>query len=170
MAYLADSHSSSRNNNSTRKTAERTCVGQSTTGLRRMQGRQMCSPDLAGGESMPTAEPSFVHEKRLDIAYARLGARGLFGLFLRSRFLRLRRSEPGRADLRGGPIDPFLTDGRAALRALDAIAARSGRPMRVTSLSADRMNALMVDLKTTSAWTIMSLHATVLCRGQRPLS
>jgi hypothetical protein len=47
----------------------------------------------------------------------------------------------------GGPIDPFLTDGQAVLRALDAIAARSGRPLRVTSLSADRMNGLMVDVQ-----------------------
>jgi hypothetical protein len=47
----------------------------------------------------------------------------------------------------GGPIDPFLTDGQAVLRALDAIAARSGRPMRVISLSADGMNGLMVDVQ-----------------------
>ncbi|MBV8198393.1 MAG: hypothetical protein JO263_09665 [Candidatus Eremiobacteraeota bacterium] len=46
----------------------------------------------------------------------------------------------------GGPIDPFLTDGRAVLQALDAIAARSGRPLRVTSISADRVNGLMVDV------------------------
>jgi hypothetical protein len=51
------------------------------------------------------------------------------------------------ANLGGGPIDPFLTDGQAVLRALDAIAARSGRPMRVTSLGADRMNGLMVDVQ-----------------------
>ncbi len=47
----------------------------------------------------------------------------------------------------GGPIDPFLSDGNAVLRAFDAIAARSGRPLRVTSLSADAMNGLMVDMQ-----------------------
>lgn len=51
-------------------------------------------------------------------------------------------SNPG-----GGAIDPFLTDGRAVLAALDAIAARSGRPMRVTSITADRTNGLMVDVQ-----------------------
>ncbi|MGA2759361.1 MAG: hypothetical protein ABSF08_03430 [Candidatus Cybelea sp.] len=50
-------------------------------------------------------------------------------------------------NLGGGPIDPFLTDGQAVLRALDAIAEHSGRPMRVTSLSADRMTGLMVDVQ-----------------------
>jgi hypothetical protein len=47
----------------------------------------------------------------------------------------------------GGALDPFLTDGSAVARALDAIAERSGRPMRVTSISADRMNGLMVDVQ-----------------------
>lgn len=47
----------------------------------------------------------------------------------------------------GGPIDPFLTEGQAVLQALDAIAAHSGRPMRVTSISADRINGLMVDVQ-----------------------
>jgi hypothetical protein len=50
-------------------------------------------------------------------------------------------------NLGGGPIDPFLTDGHAVLRAFDAIAAHSGRPMRVISLSADRVNGLMVDVQ-----------------------
>ncbi len=47
----------------------------------------------------------------------------------------------------GGPIDPFLTNGKAVLQALDAIAAHSGRPLRVTSISADRTNGLMVDVQ-----------------------
>jgi hypothetical protein len=47
----------------------------------------------------------------------------------------------------GGPIDPFLTDGRAVLQALDTIAQHSGRPMRVTSISADEANGLMVDVQ-----------------------
>jgi hypothetical protein len=51
------------------------------------------------------------------------------------------------SNLGGGPIDPFLTDGNAVLQALDAIAQHSGRPMRVTSLSADRINGLMVDVQ-----------------------
>jgi hypothetical protein len=51
-------------------------------------------------------------------------------------------SNPG-----GGAIDPFLTDGQAVLKALDAIAERSGRPIRVTSITADRINGLMVDVQ-----------------------
>ena len=47
----------------------------------------------------------------------------------------------------GGPIDPFLTDGQAVLHALDAIAERSGKPLRVTSLNADRMNGLSVEVQ-----------------------
>ena len=47
----------------------------------------------------------------------------------------------------GGLIDPFLTDGTNVRRALDAIAARSGRPMRVTSLNADNLNGLTVDVQ-----------------------
>jgi hypothetical protein len=51
------------------------------------------------------------------------------------------------SNLAGGPIDPFLADGHAVLRALDAIAARSGRPLRVTSMLADRTNGLTVDVQ-----------------------
>ncbi len=47
----------------------------------------------------------------------------------------------------GGSLDPFLADGKAVLRALDAIAFRSGTPLRVTSLDADRTNGLMVDVQ-----------------------
>lgn len=47
----------------------------------------------------------------------------------------------------GGTIDPFLTNGEAVLQALDAIAARAGGPLRVTSISADRMNGLMVNVQ-----------------------
>lgn len=47
----------------------------------------------------------------------------------------------------GGRIDPFLTDGLAVRRALDAVAERSGRPMRVTSLDADNLNGLTVDVQ-----------------------
>lgn len=47
----------------------------------------------------------------------------------------------------GGPIVPFLTNGDAVIQALDAIAARSGRPFRITSISADRMNGLMVNVQ-----------------------
>lgn len=47
----------------------------------------------------------------------------------------------------GGPIDPFLMDGTAVLRALDAIAAHSGRPLRITSIGADQMNGLTVDVQ-----------------------
>ena len=34
----------------------------------------------------------------------------------------------------GSAIDPFLSDGHAVLRALDAIAAKSGKPLRITSI------------------------------------
>ncbi len=47
----------------------------------------------------------------------------------------------------GGPIDPFLTDGRAVLAAFDAISERSGKPFRVTSVSADGVNGLSVDVQ-----------------------
>jgi len=47
----------------------------------------------------------------------------------------------------GGTINPFLTNGDAVLRALDGIAGRSGRPFRVTSISADRTNGLMVNVQ-----------------------
>ena len=47
----------------------------------------------------------------------------------------------------GGPIDPFLTNGSSVLKALDAIAERSGKPLRVTSINADRMNGLTVDVQ-----------------------
>lgn len=47
----------------------------------------------------------------------------------------------------GGPIDPFLTDGRAVLKALDAIEQRAGKPLRVTSMNADQTNGLSVDVQ-----------------------
>lgn len=47
----------------------------------------------------------------------------------------------------GGAIDPFLADGSNVRRALDAIAQRSGRPLRVTSLGADNLNGLTVDVQ-----------------------
>jgi hypothetical protein len=50
-------------------------------------------------------------------------------------------------NLGGGPIDPFLANGQAVLTALDAIAAKSGTPMRVTSMNADRTNGLTVDVQ-----------------------
>ncbi|MBV9263427.1 MAG: hypothetical protein JO324_03825 [Candidatus Eremiobacteraeota bacterium] len=50
------------------------------------------------------------------------------------------------ANVGGGPISPFLTGGHAVLLALDAIAQRSGRPLRVTSISADRVSGLTVEV------------------------
>jgi hypothetical protein len=47
----------------------------------------------------------------------------------------------------GGPIDPFLANGQAVLQALDAIGARAGTPLRVTSIGADQMNGLTVDVQ-----------------------
>lgn len=47
----------------------------------------------------------------------------------------------------GGAIDPFLTNGDAVLKAFEAIAAHSGRPLRVTSINADQMNGLTVDVQ-----------------------
>lgn len=47
----------------------------------------------------------------------------------------------------GGPIVPFLANGDAVVQALDAIAGRSGKPLRVTSISTDRTNGLMVNVQ-----------------------
>ena len=46
-----------------------------------------------------------------------------------------------------GAVDPFLSNGNAVLRALDAIAARSGRPLRVRRMSADQVNGLSVSVQ-----------------------
>ena len=66
------------------------------------------------------------------------GGRGVYG----SGDPNLAAANPG-----GGPIDPFLTNGQAVLLALDAIAARSGTPLRVTSINADQMNGLSVNVQ-----------------------
>lgn len=47
----------------------------------------------------------------------------------------------------GGAINPFLTDGQAVRKALDAIAARSGKPLRITTINADRTNGLLVNVQ-----------------------
>src|SRR6202042_3995660 len=47
----------------------------------------------------------------------------------------------------GGALDVFLSDGKAVLQALDAIAAKSGTPLRVTSMDADRINGLEVNVQ-----------------------
>jgi hypothetical protein len=47
----------------------------------------------------------------------------------------------------GGAIDPFLSNGQAVLQALDAIEAHSGKPLRITSITADQTNGLMVDVQ-----------------------
>ncbi len=47
----------------------------------------------------------------------------------------------------GGPSSPFLADGRAVLKAFDAIEARSGKPLRVTSITSDGVNGLMVNVQ-----------------------
>ena len=51
------------------------------------------------------------------------------------------------SNMGSGPIDPFLADGTAVLKALDAIAAKSGTPLRVTDLTADRNNGLTVNVQ-----------------------
>ncbi|MBV8489115.1 MAG: hypothetical protein JO199_01205, partial [Candidatus Eremiobacteraeota bacterium] len=38
----------------------------------------------------------------------------------------------------GSTVSPFLADGEAVLRALDAVEAKSGSPLRVTSMDSDR--------------------------------
>lgn len=69
-------------------------------------------------------------------------------LAVRRRFcLWNRRSEVGGRESGGGPINPFLTDGQAVLKALDAIAEKSGKPMRITSINADRTNGLLVNVQ-----------------------
>jgi len=50
-------------------------------------------------------------------------------------------------NLANGPPSPFLADGRAVLRALDAIEARSGRPLRVVSMNSDRATGLVVEVQ-----------------------
>jgi hypothetical protein len=48
----------------------------------------------------------------------------------------------------GSPsVGDFLTDGRTVKRALDAIAAKSGTPMRITTIGADRVTGLSVDVQ-----------------------
>ena len=47
----------------------------------------------------------------------------------------------------GSTIDPFLSDGHAVLHALDAIAEKSGKPLRITSIDADRINGLTVQVQ-----------------------
>ena len=47
----------------------------------------------------------------------------------------------------GGTIDPFLSNGDAVVHALDAIVKRSGTPLRVTSIGADQMNGLTVNVQ-----------------------
>jgi hypothetical protein len=47
----------------------------------------------------------------------------------------------------GGPINPFLADGQAVLKALDTIEAHSGKPLRVTSMQADTTNGMMVNVQ-----------------------
>lgn len=41
----------------------------------------------------------------------------------------------------------FLTDGHAVIRALDAVAEKSGTPMRITTISADGVSGLSVDVQ-----------------------
>ena len=47
----------------------------------------------------------------------------------------------------GGPIVPFLADGKSVMQALNAIAGRSGRPLRVITMNADRANGLTVHVQ-----------------------
>jgi len=47
----------------------------------------------------------------------------------------------------GGTANPFLADGQAVLHALDAIEAKSGKPLRVTSMEADTVNGMMVNVQ-----------------------
>jgi hypothetical protein len=46
----------------------------------------------------------------------------------------------------GGPANPFLANGNAILKALNAIAARSGRPLRIMNLEADTFNGLSAEV------------------------
>jgi hypothetical protein len=47
----------------------------------------------------------------------------------------------------GGPTDPFLADGNAVIKALADVSAKSGKPFRVTSLLADQVNGLTVEVQ-----------------------
>lgn len=46
-----------------------------------------------------------------------------------------------------GPLNPFLANGDAVVKALDAIAQKTGAPLRVTSMEADTMNGLTVNVQ-----------------------
>jgi hypothetical protein len=46
----------------------------------------------------------------------------------------------------GGPANPFLANGNAIVKALNAIAARSGRPLRLMNLEADTVNGLSAEV------------------------
>ena len=46
-----------------------------------------------------------------------------------------------------GPLNPFLANGNAVLKAFDAVEAKSGSPLRVTSMNADTMNGLTIDVQ-----------------------
>lgn len=46
----------------------------------------------------------------------------------------------------GGPANPFLTNGNAIVKALNAIAARSGRPLRIMNLEADTFSGLSAEV------------------------
>jgi hypothetical protein len=46
----------------------------------------------------------------------------------------------------GGPANPFLANGNAIAKALNAIAARSGRPLRIMNLEADTFNGLSAEV------------------------
>ena len=46
----------------------------------------------------------------------------------------------------GGPANPFLANGNAIVKALNAIAARSGRPLRIMNLQADTVNGLSAEV------------------------
>jgi hypothetical protein len=50
-----------------------------------------------------------------------------------------------------GSVSPFLTDGQAVARALDAVATKSGQPLRVTTIGANAAGGLTVDVLKSSA-------------------
>jgi hypothetical protein len=55
-----------------------------------------------------------------------------------------------------GSVSPFLTDGQAVIHGLDAIAARSGQPLRVTQVTVNAAGGLIVDVRDAARHGLLS--------------
>ncbi len=57
-----------------------------------------------------------------------------------------------------GSVSPFLTDGQAVMHGLDAIAARSGQPLRVTQVTVNAAGGLIVDVREAAQHGLLSRY------------